>query len=435
MQQTHLPKRKSLCRLLTYSVFAPSFILLGSEQIAQGANLVNVRVWPAEEYTRVTLETDEVLNISHQLLSNPTRLVVDITGLDLNPSVKEIIAKIQPNDPYISGVRVGQFQPKVVRLVFDLKEEIAPQLFKLDPIGNYKNRLVFDLYPKTPPDPMTVFLRKNSAKVEEDDVSAQITKDKLGQAPTSPLETFVPTPTSKQRRFTRLITIAIDPGHGGEDPGAVGSLGTMEKNIVLSIAQKLKDIFDLEADFRTMLTREGDYFVPLGTRISKARKVQADLFISIHADAYVLPHAKGASIFALSQQGATSTTARWMANKENAADLIGGLNIQSKNAEVARLLLDMATTAQIKDSMNLGNSIIQEIGRFATLHSKKVEQASFAVLKAPDIPSILVETAFISNPAEELKLLDEAYQYKISQAIVKGVGNFLLKNSPSVKKV
>ncbi len=428
-------KRNSLFKFISYSAFTSTSLFLGPTDLAKGASLLGIRIWPAEEYTRVTLETDEILEIKHQLILDPNRLVVDIKGLELNSSIKEIVAKVQKNDPYIASVRVGQYQPKVVRLVFDLKEEITPQLFSLDPVGAYKNRFVFDLYPRTPPDPMATFLSKNMGNTEEDDVIAQITKNRLGQTNSNQLpETFVATPKSTKRRFSRMITIAIDPGHGGEDPGAIGSTGVMEKDIVLSISKKLKDIFDDEADFRTLLTRDADYFVPLGVRVQKARQVKADLFISIHADAYLLPHAKGASIFALSQQGASTTAARWMANKENASDLIGGLNIKTKDAEVAKLLLDLSTTAQIKDSLKLGSSIIQEISGFASLHSKKVEQASFAVLKAPDIPSILVETAFISNPEEELKLMNETFQFQLSQAMYKGVGNFLLKNPPTQRQ-
>lgn len=427
-------KRNSLLKLISCSTVASTSLFLGPTDLAKGASLLGIRIWPAEEYTRVTLETDEVLDIKHQLIVDPNRLVVDIRGLELNSSIKEIVAKVQKNDPYIASVRVGQYQPKVVRLVFDLKEEIIPQLFSLDPVGIYRNRLVFDLYPKISEDPMAIFLRKNIA-IEEDDLIAQITKNKLEQtSPPQLSETFIATPKSTKRRFSRMITIAIDPGHGGEDPGAIGSTGVMEKDIVLSISKKLKDIFDEQADFRTLLTRDADYFVPLGVRVQKARKIQADLFISIHADAYLLPHAKGASIFALSQQGASTTSARWMANKENASDLIGGLNIKTKDVEVAKLLLDLSTTAQIKDSLKLGSSIIQEIGSFASLHSKKVEQASFAVLKAPDIPSILVETAFISNPEEELKLMNESFQFQLSQALFKGVGSYFLKNPPTQRQ-
>jgi N-acetylmuramoyl-L-alanine amidase len=424
-------KRATLKKLVRLSAGSGLALILGPKELAFGAGLIGVRVWPAEEYTRVTLESDTPLSVTHQLLSNPDRLVVDIQGLDLNSKLKEIVAKVKTDDPYISQVRVGQYQPKIVRLVFDLKEEIKPQLFTLEPVGDYQNRLVFDLYPKTPTDPLMEFLQKNARKEEEDAIAAFARMDKEKSAKTSTEKTPLP---KTDKKYARIVTIAIDPGHGGEDPGAIGQAGSKEKDVVLAIAKRLKNLLDQESDFRTLLTRDGDYFVPLHTRVQKARRVQADLFISIHADAFVLPHAKGASVFVLSQQGATSTTARWMANKENAADLIGGLNIKNKDQQVAQLLLDLSTTAQIKDSLKLGSSVIQEIGSFAKLHKKAVEQASFAVLKAPDIPSILVETAFISNPEEEAKLIDNAYQQKISLAILKGIQGYLDKNPPNPRK-
>ena len=400
-------KRRSLKKIFALSSAAGFTILLGPQELAYGASLVGVRVWPADDYTRVTLESDTALHVSHQLLTDPNRLVVDIEGLDLNPKLRELVAKVQTNDPYIAQVRVGQFQPKIVRLVFDLKDEIKPQLFTLDPIGNYQYRLVFDLYPKVAPDLMAEFLRKNISKEEDDPIAALVLGNqnkKIGPTIAEP------------QKYSRIVTIAIDAGHGGEDPGAIGQSGAREKDVVLSIARRLKNLLDNEPGYRTLMTRDGDYFVPLHVRVQKARSVQADLFISIHADAFVLPNAQGASVFVLSQQGATSSSARWMANKENGADLIGGLNIKNKDVQVTQLLLDLSTTAQIKNSLKLGSAVMQEIGSFAKLHSNRVEQASFAVLKAPDIPSILVETAFISNPEEEAKLLDEAYQQRISRA-------------------
>lgn len=412
-------KRRSLKKIFALSSAAGFTILLGPQELAYGASLVGVRVWPADDYTRVTLESDTALHVSHQLLTDPNRLVVDIEGLDLNPKLRELVAKVQTNDPYIAQVRVGQFQPKIVRLVFDLKDEIKPQLFTLDPIGNYQYRLVFDLYPKVAPDLMAEFLRKNISKEEDDPIAALVLGNqnkKIGPTIAEP------------QKYSRIVTIAIDAGHGGEDPGAIGQSGAREKDVVLSIARRLKNLLDNEPGYRTLMTRDGDYFVPLHVRVQKARSVQADLFISIHADAFVLPNAQGASVFVLSQQGATSSSARWMANKENGADLIGGLNIKNKDVQVTQLLLDLSTTAQIKNSLKLGSAVMQEIGSFAKLHSNRVEQASFAVLKAPDIPSILVETAFISNPEEEAKLLDEAYQQRISRAILKGIQGFVEKN-------
>jgi len=425
--------------LKTSAKFLSFALLLTEVDIAWGAKILGVRVWPSEAYTRVTLESDTPLPITQQILTNPDRLVVDVQGLELNPTLKDLVAKVKPNDPYISQVRVGQFQPGIVRLVFDLKEPIKPQLFTLDPIGEYNYRMVFDLYPTTPPDPLMALVRSSAKKEsaleksnEEVDLIAQFATKKekeLAKTPAAPVAQAIPDnkPLPEPAKYKRLITIAIDPGHGGEDPGAIGAAGSREKNVVLAIAKRLKDKIEGEAYMRPFLTRDGDYFVPLHVRVQKARRVEADLFVSIHADAFIERNAKGASVFALSQMGASSTAARWMANKENASDLIGGINIKTQDRQVANLLLDMSTTAQIKDSLQVGNSILKQIGGFAPLHKGKVEQASFAVLKAPDIPSILVETAFISNPQEEARLNDDGYQDRIAEAILKGIKEYFPK--------
>ena len=420
------------------------FILfLGEAEIAWGAKILGVRIWPAEDYTRITMESDKALPITQQLLSNPDRLVVDVQGMELNSTLKDLVAKVKPNDPYVSQIRVGQFQPGMVRIVFDLKEPVKPQLFTLDPIAEYQYRMVLDLYPATPPDPLMELVKSSARKEnalekanEEIDLIAQFATKKEKEAPKAPVAQAIPdvkqpTAPAKQKR---LITIAIDAGHGGEDPGAIGAMGSKEKNVVLSIAKRLRDKIDNDAYMRPFLTRDGDYFVPLHTRVQKARRVEADLFVSIHADAFIEPRAKGASVFALSQMGASSTTARWMANKENASDLIGGINIKTQDKQVANLLLDMSTTAQIKDSVQVGQSILKQIGGFAPLHKNKVEQASFAVLRAPDIPSILVETAFISNPQEEARLNDDAYQDRIAEAILRGIKDYFSKNPPVARR-
>ncbi len=438
------------------------YLLLTESELVQAnsdAKLLGVRIWPSEDYTRITLESDKALPISHQLLNGPDRLVVDIDGLELNPTLKDLVAKVKPNDPFVAHIRVGQFQPTVVRLVFDLKEAVKPQLFTLEPIAEYQYRLIFDLYPTNPPDPL-MQLVKESSKKEKLLAEEQARNEKGAATVEDPIAAFAKkgaTPTSKkgvpstdqqslqssqsastantQRiPFRRLITVAIDPGHGGEDPGAIGARGSYEKNIVLSIAKRLKNKIDQEDAMRPFLTRDGDYFVPLHRRIFKARQVEADLFISIHADAFIQPHAKGASVFALSQQGATSSAARWMANKENASDLIGGINIKTKDKQVAHLLLDMSTTAPINDSLRVGNSVLRNIGNFAPLHKNRVEQAGFAVLKAPDIPSILIETAFISNPQEEKKLNDETYQERIAEAILAGIKDYFAKSPPMARR-
>ncbi len=433
-----IPRNAKRRDLLKNIAKASALLFLGPSQLAFGAKLLAVRMWPAEDYTRVTLESDEVLKVSHQLLTNPHRLVVDVEGLELTNTLKELVAKVKSNDPYVSHVRVGQFQSRVVRLVFDLKESIQPQLFSLEPVGSYQNRLVFDLYPTVANDPLMELVRSSSKKSAaldlEDPIGAIARKEALRQDKQDKSNKDDSAHTSDAKSpYKRLLTIAIDPGHGGEDPGAIGKRGSREKDIVLAIARKLKEKIEQEPDMRSYLTRDGDYFVPLHTRVNKARRVQADLFVSVHADAFVQPHAKGASVFALSQQGATSTAARWLANKENNADLIGGLNIKSQDKQVAQLLLDMSTTAQIKDSLKLGDAVLKQIGGFAKLHKKHVEQASFAVLKAPDVPSILIETAFISNPEEEARLNDVEYQEQIASAILKGIRSYFAKNPPVAK--
>ena len=459
------PKRRNLLKksLHTISSLGVLTLLLTESELIQatkGVKLIGVRIWPSEDYTRITLESDHALPISHQLLTGPDRLVVDIDGLELNPTIKDLVAKVKPNDPFVAQIRVGQFQPTVVRLVFDLKESVKPQLFTLEPVAEYQFRLVFDLYPTNPPDPL-MQLVKESAKKEkllaeaqaksgkevkasiEDDPIAAFAKPGRGERARDP-KTADASPSKDARSaaqanthripFKRLVTIALDPGHGGEDPGAIGARGSFEKNIVLSIAKRLKNKIDQEELMRPFLTRDGDYFVPLHRRVFKARQVEADLFISIHADAFIQPHAKGASVFALSQHGATSSAARWMANKENSSDLIGGINIKTKDKQVAHLLLDMSTTAQINDSLKVGNSVLRNIGDFTALHKNKVEQAGFAVLKAPDIPSILIETAFISNLQEEKKLNDEGYQERIADAILFGIKDYFSKNPPMASR-
>ncbi len=401
---------------------------------ARAAQIIAVRVWPAEDYTRVTLENDSELKTTHFLVQNPDRMVVDIEGIELSPTLKELVAKIQSNDPYIQQVRVGQNRPNVVRLVFDLKEEIKPQVFTLQPVGNYQHRLVFDLYRVNPPDPIAAMIEKSEWPSSFADPAPQITQAQQ-QKPQAQAQPHIARVDPKPDRsptpgLKRMITIALDPGHGGEDPGATGRGGNREKDVVLSIAKRLKTKIEQQPNMRVMLTRDADFFVPLGVRVQKARKVQADLFVSIHADAFVTPTARGSSVFALSERGASSTAARWLANKENSADLIGGINIKSHYKQLASVLLDLSTTAQINDSMKLGRAVLSEIGDINKLHKSAVEQAGFAVLKAPDIPSILIETAFISNPEEEAKLVDNAYQDQMANAVLKGIQKYFSHNPP-----
>jgi N-acetylmuramoyl-L-alanine amidase len=427
-------------------------LCFGAAHRAWGAAIVGVRVWPADDYTRVTLESDQALSARHQLLQNPPRLLIDIDGLTLDPALRELVGKVQSDDPYIAGVRVGQNAPRVVRLVLDLKQPVAPQQFALEPVAAYKHRLVFDLYPTREHDPLLALVREKEAA---DQQAAQSVRDALGEliqrvdrpmlpappaaapAASVPMQTKAPPPPAEpasaeeQRRIDRLIIVALDPGHGGEDPGAIGPGGTREKDVVLQIALQLRDRLNALPNLRVMMTRDGDYFVPLHERVRKARRVQADLFVSIHADAFMRPEARGASVFALSQGGASSATARWMAQRENAADLVGGINVATvRDKQVMQAMLDMSTTAQIKDSLKLGNEVLAPLGRVGRLHKRQVEQAGFAVLKAPDVPSILVETAFISNPEEEARLRDPAYQAQLVEALTTGIRRYFARNPP-----
>jgi len=431
-------------------------LLIGHGKLAFGAAIVAVRVWPAADYTRVTIESDAPLSQKHSLLENPPRLVIDIDGLELSPALRDIVGKVRSDDPFIAGVRAGQNQPRVVRLVIDLKQATAPQLFTLEPVAAYQHRLVFDLYPTQERDPLLALIRDKEAAEQQ---AAKSVQDALGEfigkmdnkppppyaastpplqpppiatAPPLPpvLQTPAPLPPAVQGKIDRLIVVAIDPGHGGEDPGASGPSGLHEKDVVLQIATQLRDRINTLPNMRAMLTRDSDFFVPLHERVRKAQRVQADLFVSIHADAFITPAARGASVFALSQGGASSAAARWMANRENAADAVGGVNIVAKDPAVLRALLDMSTTAQIRDSLKLGGEVLGQIGRVGKLHKGSVEQAGFAVLKAPDIPSILVESAFISNPEEEARLRDPEYQAQLVHALATGIQRYFAKNPP-----
>ena len=433
-------------------------LLLGVQQIARGATILAVRVWPAKDYSRVTIESDTGLKTKTYFIAEPPRLAVDIEGIDLIPALRELVAKVKPDDPNISGIRVGQNAPGVVRLVIDLKQHMLPQVFTLPPVAAYQHRLVFDLYPTQVLDPLEALIAerlkdKPDTGAATDAIGDLLAKqtarpatapaapppaaaaDKSQAAGASPPVAQAPSESvgagaGGRNKTDRLIIVALDPGHGGEDPGAIGPGGTREKDVVLQIALRLRERINKIPNMRAFLTRDADFFVPLHVRVQKARRVQADLFISIHADAFFTPRPQGASVFALSEKGATSSSARWMADKENSADLVGGVNVKAKDAQVQRALLDMSTTAQINDSLKLGGAMLGEIGNVGKLHKPRVEQAGFAVLKAPDIPSVLVETAFISNPDEEAKLRSEAYQVQLADALMRGIGSYFAKNPP-----
>lgn len=426
------PNRRALLGAATTLLLLPVI-----PRIAMASRLLAVRTWPADEYTRVTLELDSELKAEHFTLEAPHRMVVDISGLDMSPALNDLVRKVRTDDPYISSLRVAQNRPNTVRIVFDLKQAIAPQVFTLKPVGDYKYRLVLDLYPRVAQDPLAALLKKQPQKNDEDPL-ARILED-IGRNPKGTGMASVPvlpsniapaaTPAeSPKLGRRRVVTIALDPGHGGEDPGAIGKGGTREKDVVLQIAQKLKARIDATPGMRAYLTRDGDYFVPLHVRVEKARRVKADLFVSIHADAFIRPTAGGSSVYVLSSSGASSSAARWLADKENAADLIGGINLQVQDRQVAKILLDLSTSAQIKDSVNVADSVLGNLKNVYRLHKPHVEQAGFAVLKAPDMPSILVETAFISNPEEERMLRNGADQEKFASALHIGIRGFFAAN-------
>ena len=417
-------------------------LMLGTRQLAWGATILAVRVWPAPEYSRVTIESDAALKIKQFFVPSPPRLAVDIEGIELNPALKALVAKVRSDDPTIAGIRVGQSAPGVVRLVLDLKQPITPQVFTLAPVAAYQHRLVFDLYPTQTVDPLEAQIAErlketSSARPPADplgDLIAQQSQKPVAKPSPPQPEPEVKLKPQPSAATDRLIIIALDPGHGGEDPGAIGPGGTREKDVVLRLAHRLRDRINASPingnAIRAYLTRDADFFVPLHVRVQKARQVQADLFVSIHADAFFTPRPQGASVFALSHGGASSTAARWMAERENKADQIGGLNVGSKDPEVKRALFDMSTTAQINDSLKLGGAMLGEMGRVGKLHKAKVEQAGFAVLKAPDIPSVLVEAAFISNPEEEAKLNSDEFQEQLASALMRGIEAYFAKNPP-----
>jgi len=427
--------RGALARFLTFVAVAIA-LLAGTAAAWAGEAIVSSRVWPAQEYTRVTLESARGLKHQFFFVTNPERLVVDLEGVDLNDELKALPGKVGSADPYIQSVRVGINRPNVVRIVFDLKTEVKPSVFPLAPIGEYRHRLVLDIYPKHPADPLLALLPAPTDPVGEMAKSPMVTAEAAKvEAPPLPVVKLEPPrkdgPAAKAKpRIDRLIIVAVDAGHGGEDSGARGRRGTREKDVTLAIARRLKARIDQEPNMRAVLVRDGDYFVPLADRVTKSRRVQADLFVSIHADAWVKPDARGSSVFALSEKGATSTAARMLAQRENQSDLIGGVNLGVKDPVLARTLLDLSLTATINDSLKLGRAVLTELGDVNALHKVSVEQAGFAVLKAPDIPSILVETAFISNPDEEKRLKDAAYQDKMAFAIMGGIKRYLAQNPP-----
>jgi N-acetylmuramoyl-L-alanine amidase len=482
------PKPSHRRRLLQGLFGAPLTLLLADG--AGAATTVAVRVWPASDYTRLTIESDAALTARQSPGDSPLQLRVDIDDLNLDTTLREGVAKVVANDPFVDRISAQSRVDGGVRLTLALKQAVVTSPFQLKPVAQYQHRLVIDLKPLQEPDPLLALIR-DKALADRDELGAFI--DKLGQKPATasaatsaataaPASTAVvaapsasassasalalarspvaakpasalavaPTTPTKPvaaasagsaatlsrvnaaaRGIDRLIVVAIDPGHGGEDPGAVGPTGLKEKDVVLAIADQLRQRINGATGIRAMLTRDADFFVPLHERVRKARRVQADLLVSVHADAFITPQARGASVFALSDHGASSAAASWMARRENSADLVGGLDtVSPRDQQLLRAMLDMSTAAQIKDSLRVGNAVLRRIGHIGALHQGVVEQAGFAVLKAPDIPSILVETAFISNPAEEEKLRDPEYRVMLVDAIGSAVADYFASNPP-----
>jgi N-acetylmuramoyl-L-alanine amidase len=471
----HEPRRR-----LLKGAAATAILTLITARVARAASLLAVRVWPGPDYTRVTLEHDEPLKFTHFMLRDeaPLRLVVDLEGIALTSELKELVGKIDANDPYIARVRIGQNRPDVVRLVIELKGDVAPQLYQLDPAGPYRYRLLFDLYPTNPADPLMALIQSSTAPAQpppqpgEPAQRAQQPEAVTSSPPQTPspaaaasapqtpppaavasssadeaavgreiqrAQRAVQPPASGGRpqrgagAVRRLVTIAIDAGHGGEDPGATGRRGTHEKEVTLAVARRLASLVGNDAKMRVLLTRDGDYFVPLEDRVKKAQQVHADLFVSIHADAWVRSDARGSTVFALSEHGASSAAAAALARHENESDLIGGVNLSKYAPPVRSVALELLTSEQISQSLRFGGAVLRELEHVNRLHRTQVEQAGFAVLKAPDIPSILVETAFISNPDEELRLRDEAYQRQLAQAILSGIQRYFERNPPPAR--
>lgn len=454
----YLPAARLAASRLSFPAFLLNFIrtvlllataLAATVAAANDILITAARVWPAADYTRVTLEASAP--IAHKLFSlkNPERLVLDLENVDISATLNGLTGKISPQDPYVKSVRIGRFKPGIVRLVFDLKTEVNPQAFTLAPVGEYGHRLVLDIYPLVPPDPLLAFLDRYQSQQETSATVASVATTPSSPLPessrpvaaqaatpasTAPDKTASIRPRKLRENSERLLIVAVDAGHGGEDPGARGRRGTYEKDVTLAIARKVKERIDQEPNMRAVLVRDGDYFIPLNMRVQKARRVHADLFVSIHADAFIKPHARGSSVFALSERGATSAAARWLARRENEADLIGGVNLDVKDPYLKQTLLDLSQTATISDSLKLAKAVLSELGEINTLHKPQVEQAGFAVLKAPDIPSILVETAFISNPEEERRLKSKTYQAKMADAIFSGIKRYFSNNPPLARE-
>jgi len=375
---------------MTRSALFAVLTLVCAHAAASPARVEDVRVWSGPDHTRIVFDVSE--SVQHELftLKDPARVVVDVARARLKAGLPEM-----RDSDRIQRLRSGRREGGELRVVVDLERKLQPRSFTLEPQGRHGHRLVLDLNLPDGHDERAVKSAQRDRGEGDDE-----------------------------------IVVAIDAGHGGEDPGAVGPSGTREKHIVMQIAERLDDLVDGAPDMQGVLTREGDYYLSLRERIVKARKRGADLFLSIHADAFKDPRARGASVYALSERGASDEAARWLAERENASDLAGGVSLDNKDEDLASVLLDLSQTATIDASLTLGEDMLAELDQVARLHKHEVLQARFVVLKSPDIPSILVETGFISNPAEERNLRRAAHRRKLARAMLRGIEDYFAEHGP-----
>ncbi|MEJ7138722.1 N-acetylmuramoyl-L-alanine amidase [Amphibiibacter pelophylacis] len=462
---------------------AVSALWLGPAQLAFGATAVAVRLWPAPDYTRLTIESDGKLSATHTLQDGGQALRIRIPGLALNDALSSLSGRVLPGDPFIAALQVSAAGPDAVQLDLRLKQPVRPEQFALAPVATYQNRLVFDLHPVQVSDPLLALIREKSGTQASDDalrdflaqrheqvaqedelsrfingaleerlngpkppVVASATPRPPARSSGRPARPAPAAPPAELREASQAVAearnsvngltiVMIDPGHGGEDPGAIGPSGLMEKTVVLAVGTRLANLINSVPGMKAFMTRDADFFVPLGERVRKSQHVQADLFMSIHADAVANPRPKGGSVYALSTRGATSSTARYLQGTQNASDIIGGVSSRlAHDRSVMRAMLDMSTTAQIKDSTVAAQAMLGHLGRIGDLHKKGVEYANFAVLRSPSIPSILVETAFISNPEEEALLATNAYRETLAQALFSGVRGYFSRNPPASRR-
>ncbi|MFG6666801.1 N-acetylmuramoyl-L-alanine amidase [Halomonas sp. HNIBRBA4712] len=398
----------------------------------QAATVESMRLWAAPDHARLVFDLSGAASAEVFSLDNPARLVIDIDDTELDTDA----STLPLNDSAIDAVRTGRLDGGGLRVVLELNRAITPRHFTLPPNDQYGHRLVVDLeYPgesavENPIDPIEAMIREQEIQAQRAVAQAEATAP-----PDAPLAERAPTAVQPAQPHPRRdIIIAVDPGHGGEDPGAIGPGGTREKDIVLEIARRLAADINAASGFKAVLTRDSDYYIGLRQRTQLAREQKADFFVSIHADAFSSPRPQGSSVFALSQRGATSETAQWLADSENRSDLIGGvdgaLSLRDKDQVLRGVLLDLTMTATLNDSLAIGGEVLDQLGRINRLHKSRVEQAGFMVLKSPDIPSLLIETGFVSNPDEERRLRDPSYQQTLARAIFSGLRAHFERNPP-----